>query len=106
MGEPIHFRTLIVHMNAFSLAPFILIFPFIGILFNGLVGRRFVAANRKTGEKWSGWFASCMALGAFFVSVLLFFSLQSNDFHKEIIPLFTWIDIPCGRFKHPLGFPG
>lgn len=81
-------------MNAFGLAPLLLVFPFIGILFNGLVGRRFVVADRKTGEKWSGWFASSMSLGALLVAVLLFFSLQSNGFHAETVQLFNWISIP------------
>ena len=81
-------------MNAFGLAPLLLVFPFIGVLFNGLVGRRFVVANRATGEKWSGWFASIMSLSAFLVAVLLFFSLQSNGFHAETVRLFDWISIP------------
>ena len=51
-----------IHMNAFALAPLILVFPVIGVLFNGLVGRRFVVANRESGEKWSGWFATSMVL--------------------------------------------
>jgi len=88
-------------MNAFGLAPLILILPVIGILFNGLVGRRFVVANRKTGEKWSGWFATAMVLGAFLVSILLMYSLFNNDFHAEIIPLFTWINIPAANLNIP-----
>ncbi len=81
-------------MNAFGLAPLILVLPFIGVLFNGLVGRRFVVANRETGEKWSGWFATSMALGAFLVAVLLGVSLLNNDFHAQTIQLFDWISIP------------
>ncbi len=88
-------------MNAFGLAPLILIFPLIGILFNGLVGRRFVTANRETGEKWSGWFATAMVLGAFLVSILLMVSLFFNDFHVEIIPLFSWITIPAAGLEIP-----
>lgn len=88
-------------MNAFSLAPLILILPVTGILFNGLVGRRFVAANRKTGERWSGWFATAMVLGAFVVSILLLFSLRSHDFHTEIVPLFTWINVPAANLSIP-----
>ncbi len=38
-------------MNAFGLAPLILVFPAIGVLFNALVGRRFVESeNRSSGE--------------------------------------------------------
>ena len=88
-------------MNAYSLAPLILLLPVTGILFNGLVGRRFVVANRKTGERWSGWFATAMVLGAFIVSLLLLFSLRSNDFHTEIVPLFTWINIPAANLNIP-----
>ncbi len=88
-------------MNAFGLAPFILVLPFLGILFNGLVGRRFIAANRQTGEKWSGWFASLMAIGAFIVALFLLFSLRSNNFHTEIVPLFTWISIPSANLSVP-----
>ncbi len=88
-------------MNAFGLAPLILLLPVIGILFNGLVGRRFVVANRKTGEKWSGWFATAMVLGAFIISILLLLSLRSHDFHTEIVTLFTWINIPAANLSIP-----
>ncbi len=88
-------------MNAFSLAPLILALPVIGVLFNGLVGRRVVVADRKVGERISGWFASLMALGAFAVSLLLFFSLQGNDFHAHIVPIFTWIHVPSAQFTIP-----
>lgn len=88
-------------MNAFGLAPLILIFPLIGILFNGFVGRRFVTANRESGEKWSGWFATAMVLGAFLVSLLLMGSLYYNHFHAEIIPLFSWISIPAAGLEIP-----
>ncbi len=88
-------------MNTFGLAPLLLIFPVIGVLFNGLVGRRFVDANRTTGEKWSGWFASVMALSAFAVAVSLFFSLQSHEFHAEVVTLFDWFNIPSADFYIP-----
>ncbi len=88
-------------MNAFGLAPLILIFPVIGLLFNGLVGRRFVDYDRKTGEKWSGWFASVMALSAFLIAVLLFFSLQTHSFHAEVVEMFDWISIPSAHFHIP-----
>ncbi len=88
-------------MNTFSLAPLILVFPIIGVLFNGLVGRRFVAANRKTGERWSGWFATGMVLAALLISLSLFASEVTNGFHAVIVPLFTWISIPAANFYVP-----
>ncbi len=89
-------------MNAFGLAPLILVFPAIGVLFNALVGRRFVESeNRSTGEKWSGWFASLMALSSFAIAVLLFLSLRGNDFHAEVIRLFDWISIPAANLNIP-----
>jgi len=76
-------------MNAFGLAPLLLIFPVIGVLFNGFVGRRFVESDRKTGEKWTGWFGTMMAFGAFSVAVALFLSLQAHHYHAEVIHLFA-----------------
>ena len=78
-------------MDAFGLAPLLLIFPLIGVLFNGLVGRRFVTANRETGEKWTGWFATAMALSSFGVAVLLYFSLHANHFHATVVPFMDWL---------------
>lgn len=78
----------------FGLAPLILIFPIIGVLFNGLVGRRFVDHDRRTGERWSGWFATIMALSAFVVVVLLNLALHANHFHAETVMLWDWIVIP------------
>ena len=61
-------------MGTYSLAPLVLIFPLVGLFFNALVGRRFVqpwrygadpqesGSNDATGETWSGWIASAMAL--------------------------------------------
>jgi NADH-quinone oxidoreductase subunit L len=88
-------------MDTFALAPLLLILPLAGYLFNALVGRRFVEANRQTGELWSGWAAVAMAAGAFLVAVSLLFSLITHDFHAEIIPLFTWIEIPAAGFTIP-----
>jgi NADH-quinone oxidoreductase subunit L len=88
-------------MNAFGLAPLILALPLIGVLFNGLVGRRFVEADQRTGEKWSGWFASVMALAAFAIAILLFFSLRGNDFHAEIVTMFDWIHVPSADLRFP-----
>lgn len=88
-------------MNAFGLAPLILILPFLGFLFNGLVGRRFVDANRAVGEKWTGWIASGMALSALAVSTALLFSLSSHNYHAVVVPLFDWIVIPAANFRIP-----
>jgi NADH-quinone oxidoreductase subunit L len=85
-------------MNTFALAPLILILPVLGLLFNGLFGRRFVDANRAGGERLTGWLASLMTLSAFAVSVTLFLSLLAHDFHAEIVPLFNWINIPSAGF--------
>lgn len=88
-------------MDTFALAPLILILPLVGFLFNALLGRRFVNANRQTGELWSGWAAVTMAVGAFLVAVSLLFSLIAHDFHAEIISIFTWIEIPAAGFTIP-----
>ncbi len=86
-------------MNAFGLAPLLLIFPGLGFLINALVGRRFIESeNRNIGEKWSGWIASGMALSALVVGVLLAFSLAANDFEGETTVLFNWITIPAADF--------
>ncbi len=83
-----------------SIAPLLLAFPIIGVLFNGLVGRRFVNANRTTGEKWSGWFGTFMALDAFIVAVIIFFALRS-DHHVVIVHFFDWINIESAHFNIP-----
>lgn len=100
-------------MSAYSLAPLILIFPVIGLLFNALVGRRFVQPwrygaepvesgdNDSTGELWSGWVASAMALASFAVAVALFFGLVSNGFEGAVVNLFTWINVPAAGLDIP-----
>jgi len=88
-------------MGIFGLAPLILLFPVIGVLFNGLVGRRFVNSNRSTGEKWSGWFASVMALSAFVIAVLMFLALQGNGFEAQIVHVFDWMHIESAGFTIP-----
>lgn len=88
-------------MNAFALAPLILGFPILGVLFNGFLGRRFVEADRERGEKWSGWAASFMAIDAFIIAVLLYLSLLGNGFHAEVIPMFDWINIPSANMNIP-----
>lgn len=91
-------------MNTFALTPLLIILPLIGVLFNGLVGRRFVEADRSTGEKWSGWFASVMALGVFAISLSLLFSLAAHDFHAEVVQFFDWIHVPAADFYVPWAF--
>ena len=88
-------------MNAFALAPLILILPVIGVLLNGLLGRRFVEYDQGIGEKWTGWFASAMALASFAVAVLLFFSLLAQGFEAQIVHLFDWFYIPSADFRIP-----
>jgi len=85
-------------MNTFGLAPLILILPVIGLLLNGLFGRRFVEANPANGERLTGWLASLMTIGAFLVSLSLFLSLLAHGFEPIIVPLFNWIDIPSAGF--------
>ena len=85
-------------MNTFNLAPLILILPLIGLLLNGLFGRRFVEANPANGERLTGWLASLMTIGAFLVSLSLFLSLLAHGFEPAIAPLFTWINIPSANF--------
>jgi NADH-quinone oxidoreductase subunit L len=88
-------------MGIFALAPLVLLFPVIGLLFNGLVGRRFVNSNRSTGEKWSGWFASVMALSAFVIAVLMFLALQGNGFEAQVVHVFDWMHIESAGFTIP-----
>lgn len=88
-------------MNAYSFAPLILVLPFLGFLFNGLVGRRLVETDRRTGERLSGGMAAGMALAAFAVAVALFLQLMGNEFHAGIAPMFTWINIPSANFHIP-----
>ncbi len=76
-----------------QLAPLLLVFPGIGVLFNGLVGRKFIENNRTTGEKWTGWFGTAMAVAAFFVAVGLFVALQAEP-EEHIVYLFDWFDLP------------
>jgi len=85
-------------MNTFALAPLILLLPVLGLLFNGLFGRRFVEANRANGERLTGGLASLMAIGAFVVSLNLFLGLLTHGFEPVIVPLFNWIDIPGAGF--------
>ena len=91
-------------MNTFGLAPLLLIFPLIGVLFNGFVGRRFVTLDPKVGERWSGWFGSVMALSSFAIAVTLFFSLVANHGETVVVPFLDWIYIPSADFFIPWAF--
>jgi NADH-quinone oxidoreductase subunit L len=88
-------------MNAFGLAPLIIVLPVVGLLFNALVGRRFVDADRNVGEKWSGWVASGMAILAFLIGLALLASLAANDFEMHTVQMFDWINIPSADFYIP-----
>lgn len=85
----------------FGIAPLILVFPIIGVLFNAFFGRSFINYDRKIGERWSGWFATLMAIAAFVVVVILDFGLQGNGHHVEIVYLMDWINIPSFGFVVP-----
>ena len=85
-------------MNAFGLAPLLLVFPMIGVIFNGWFGYRFVKSDAKVGEKWAGFFSTGMALISFVIAVLIWLSLL-NDHHSHIIPLFDWFNIQDGLFR-------
>ncbi len=86
-------------MYTFSLAPLILFLPLAGLLFNGLLGRRFVDNDRASGERLTGWLATFMTLGAFVISITLFISLATNGFQAWFVPIFNWITIPGADFQ-------
>ncbi len=81
-----------------ELAPLLLVFPILGYLFNALVGRKFVTADREIGERWAGWVAAGMSLLSFGISVGILFSLM-EDSTARVIPLFDWIYIPSAEFR-------
>lgn len=91
-------------MDTFALAPLLLIFPLIGVIFNGFAGRRFVKMNATVGERWSGWFATAMALSSFGIAVSFFFSLVANGGEAHVQPFFDWIYIPSADFFIPWAF--
>jgi NADH-quinone oxidoreductase subunit L len=72
--------------GAFSLVPWIVFFPAIGLLLNLAVGKRF-------GEKFIGTVASLAAGLAFAVSAALFFALQANHGEEEVVRFLDWIRI-------------
>jgi NADH-quinone oxidoreductase subunit L len=86
-------------MNAFGLAPLIILIPFAGFLFNALLGRRFVDSDRRIGERWSGWAASFAALSAFTIAVLLAISLATNESEAVTVFILDWITIPAANFE-------
>ena len=88
-------------MNTFGLAPLIIILPFAGFLFNGLVGRRLIAADARVGEKWSGWFASLISLSAFAIAVALLFGLRAHGFEAVVVPMLDWIRLPASASTCP-----
>lgn len=88
-------------MNAFGLAPLLLVMPIIGMLFNIFVGRRLVDADRQRGEPIVGWFATAMTLTNFVIAILLFLSLSANHHEAQSVTLFTWFNIPSAGFYIP-----
>ena len=77
----------------YGIAPLLLVFPLLGFLFNGLVGRRFTESSGSVGEKWSGWAGTTMALASFAVAVTLAISLAANEFHGGVVTMFDWFNI-------------
>jgi len=88
-------------MDLFKVAPLILILPVLGVLFNAFFGRKVVESSPRLGEKYSGWVASGLAVGAFAVALILAFALRQNGMHAEVIHLFDWINIPSVGFHIP-----
>jgi NADH-quinone oxidoreductase subunit L len=84
----------------FSLVPWIIFFPVIGLLFNITFGGM-IQKRGEAGERIVGWIASIASGLAFVVSVLLAISLY---YHPEatIVPLADWIQI--GDFNAPWAF--
>ena len=92
---------IIMEQAVFNIAPLILVFPVIGVLFNAFFGRSFINADRKIGERWSGWFATFMAISSFVVVVILDFALQGNGHQTVIVDLMPWISIPSFGLEVP-----
>ncbi len=78
-------------MNLVWLIP---LFPLLGFLFTGLNFRRFPV-------KVSGWFASCMVLISFFLSLVVFFKLAGGA-TAETITISDWIK--AGSLNLPIEF--
>ncbi|HLF89314.1 MAG TPA: NADH-quinone oxidoreductase subunit L [Anaerolineales bacterium] len=69
----------------FSLAPWVVFFPVIGLLLNIVFGRRL-------GERFVGSVASLAAFAAFVVSVLLAVSLQGHP-EGMVVPVADWLTV-------------
>ncbi len=82
-----HFQAVV--NPAFSLVPWVVFLPVIGLLLNLLVGKRL-------GETFSGWLASLAVAGSFVVTGILFFTLQSSP-EGATVPFLEWIHI--GTFQ-------
>ncbi len=72
--------------GVFSLVPWIVFFPVIGLLVNLVFGKRL-------GEKFIGTVASLASGAAFAISAALFFALQANHGHPVVVPFLEWIHI-------------
>jgi NADH-quinone oxidoreductase subunit L len=70
----------------YSLAPWVVFFPLIGLLLNIIIGGRLP-------EKWIGWLASLASGASFVVSVLLAYTLWLNHGHAESVFLAQWMHI-------------
>ena len=72
-------------MPIFSLVPWVVLIPLIGLILNLLLGRRL-------GEAFSGTLATLAAGGSFVVAVLLAVGL-SRDPHPTVVPFLNWITL-------------
>ncbi|MBN1304860.1 MAG: NADH-quinone oxidoreductase subunit L [Anaerolineales bacterium] len=70
----------------FNLAPLVVLFPGIGLLFNMVFGGRLP-------EKVVGWVASLAVGAAFVISILLAVSLSAIHGHAEIVSVTEWMSI-------------
>ncbi|MBN2547700.1 MAG: NADH-quinone oxidoreductase subunit L [Anaerolineales bacterium] len=75
----------------FSLVPWVVFFPVLGLLFNIIFGGRILAKGEQ-GEKAVGWIASGAAGLAFVISVLQAISLIGHP-EGQVVPLADWITI-------------
>jgi NADH-quinone oxidoreductase subunit L len=75
----------------FSLAPWVVFSPLIGLLINTFFGGRLLERS-ESGEKIVGWIASGASGLALVVSVLLAYSVAKNP-EGQIVPLAQWITI-------------
>jgi len=79
----------------FALVPLIVVFPVVGLLLNILFGK-------ALGERWSGAIGSTAAALSFVIAVLQLISLQAVDYHAQIVPVATWLEI--GSLSVPWAF--